>query len=736
MMKFYTAGVVILILSSSHIDYVNAQPAYPADFAQILVASGISNPTAMAFAPDGRIFVAEQAGKLRVIKNGALLAAPFIQLTVNSTGERGLIGIALDPAFSTTSYVYLYYTVPGTPAHNRVSRFTANGDVVVAGSESIILELDPLSTATNHNGGAMHFGPDGMLYVAVGENANPSNAQNLDTYHGKLLRINSDGTIPHDNPFTTGSEKRKRVWAYGLRNPYTFSIHPVTGRILVNDVGQGTWEEINDATAGGKNFGWPTTEGNFDVLIHPSLTPPIYSYPHGTGDGKGCAITGGTFFFPSHTNYPSDYFDRYFFQDLCNRWINTWDLDANIRASFATSIQGNSLALTVGNDGNLYYLSRTSSGLYKIIYNKTTSPYITSHPQSLAVAEGQSATFTVSSLGTTPFTYQWQKDGETISGATGSTLTINNASPDDAGSYTVIVSNSAGNSTSNAAVLNVIENVLPIADILLPTEGTTYTAGTNIDFFGSGSDLEDGILAAASFRWEINFHHNTHKHDQPPIHAVTSGSFYIPKEGEISDDVWYRLILTVTDSQGLEGKDSIDILPNTSIITLTTDPPGLVVVVDGQSLVAPVKISSVEGILRYIGVDTPQQAGDATYEFASWSNTSELHQIFDTPADDTTLVASFSVVVGVEEGEQNSVIVFPNPLSTDQLTIRISVAHPQELSIQLVNILSQVVVSHIENVHAGEHVIPLTIGRQCAGVYSLITKTLEKTIVKKLVITE
>jgi len=158
----------------------------------------------------------------------------------------------------------LYYTVPTAPIHNRISRFTADGDVVLTGSESIVLDIDPLSTATNHNGGAMHFGRDGKLYVGVGENANSANAQNLDTYLGKLLRINKDGSIPEGNPYDTGSEQRRRVWAHGLRNPYTFSIHPETGRILVNDVGQVTWEEINDATTGGKNFGWPTTEGTFN----------------------------------------------------------------------------------------------------------------------------------------------------------------------------------------------------------------------------------------------------------------------------------------------------------------------------------------------------------------------------------------------------------------------------------------------------------------------------------------
>ena len=138
--------------------------------------------------------------------------------------------------------------------------------------------LIPLSSATNHNGGAMHFGKDGKLYIGVGENANPAHAQNLDTYHGKLLRINKDGSVPEGNPFTTGSEQRKSVWAYGLRNPYTFSIHPETGRIFVNDVGQNAWEEINDATIGGRNFGWPTTEGTFNTVTYPNFTNPIYAY--------------------------------------------------------------------------------------------------------------------------------------------------------------------------------------------------------------------------------------------------------------------------------------------------------------------------------------------------------------------------------------------------------------------------------------------------------------------------
>ena len=143
----------------------------PAGFTESTIASGMSSPTAMAFAPDGRLFVAEQTGGLRVIKNDALLATPFVTLTVNSSGERGLLGVAFDPNFASNHYVYLYYTAPTPSVHNRLSRFTANGDVVVPGSEFVLLDLPNLS-ATNHNGGAIHFGPDGKLYVAVGENAN------------------------------------------------------------------------------------------------------------------------------------------------------------------------------------------------------------------------------------------------------------------------------------------------------------------------------------------------------------------------------------------------------------------------------------------------------------------------------------------------------------------------------------------------------------------------------------
>jgi len=344
--------------------------SFPASFTQIAVATGISNPTVLAFAPDGRIFIAQQNGVLRVVKSGTLLTAPFLQLAVDANGERGLLGIAFDPDFTTNQYLYVYYTVPSSgtvTVHNRVSRFTANGDIAQTDSEQVILDLDPLG-ATNHNGGSIVFGPDRKLYVTTGENANPANSQNLDNYLGKVLRVNTDGSVPIGNPFSTGSEARKRIWAYGLRNPYTLAFQSGTGRLFVNDVGQETWEEINDATTGGLNFGWPQAEGNSS---NPAFTNPVFAYPHSpVGNENGCAITGGTFYNPTVTTYPAAYRGHYFYQDFCNNWINSLDLSGSpvIQSTLAAGLPAFSVGLTLGNDGNLYYLSRGAGALYEVIY--------------------------------------------------------------------------------------------------------------------------------------------------------------------------------------------------------------------------------------------------------------------------------------------------------------------------------------------------------------------------------
>ena len=330
--------------------------------------TGLSSATAFAQAPDGRIFIAEQGGSLRVVdSNGALLTTPFTTLVVDSNGERGLLGVAFHPNFGITNqWVYVYYTTlpPGT--HNRVSRFTANGNVVIPGSESVLADLPNLSGATNHNGGALHFGIDGKLYVAVGDNADSSKPQNLADPFGKMLRFNDDGSIPTDNPFFASQTGLARaIWAYGLRNPFTFAFQPGSGRMHINDVGQSTWEEI-DLGAPGANYGWPASEGPDDVTA--GVTAPLFAYKHsstsppGSGPGGffvGFAVTGGAFY-PDMGPFPAAYRGNYFFADFVSGFVARLDLANNNAAYAFANLTGDPVDLLAGIDGALYVLTRDS----------------------------------------------------------------------------------------------------------------------------------------------------------------------------------------------------------------------------------------------------------------------------------------------------------------------------------------------------------------------------------------
>ncbi len=332
--------------------------------------TGLSSATAIAQAPDGRLFVAQQGGALRVVKNGALLATPFTTLTVDSSGERGLIGVTLHPNFASNGYVYVYYTrVNGSARNNRISRFVASGDVA-GGAEQVLQDLPNLSGATNHNGGAMKFGSDGKLYVAVGDNADSSKPQNLADPFGKMLRFNDDGSIPGDNPFVnTQTGLARAVWAYGLRNPFTFAVQPGTGRMHINDVGQNTWEEVNIGLAGA-NYGWPGSEGPDNVGS--GITGPLFTYKHsaaspaGSGSGGffvGFAIAGGAFY-PTSGPFPAALRGSYFFADYVSKFIGVVDL-ANGNATYAFgNVVDSPVDLLAGADGALYVLTR--SGITRI----------------------------------------------------------------------------------------------------------------------------------------------------------------------------------------------------------------------------------------------------------------------------------------------------------------------------------------------------------------------------------
>ena len=518
--------------------------------------------------------------------------------------------------------------------------------------------LDAIPSETGwHNGGAIHFGPDGKLYVAVGEGHHENNAQSLSTLSGKLLRINSDGTIPFDNPFYgVATGVHRSIWALGLRNPFTFDVEDATGRIFINNVGENAWEEINEAWAGpnngsnaGFNFGWPMCEGprdtGFGNCSDPSLVYPFHAYPQAGGD---CAITGGAFYDPPAVNFPSELAGDYFFADYCAGWIKSIDLATKAVSTFiAPDGARDPVDVKVADDGSLYYLARANGGtpsLHRVRYTDVGQPpAVASQPSDTTVPVGGSASFSVSASGTPPLAYRWQRDGVDIPGATTATYTLPSAAASDDGArFQVVISNAYGSVTSRAATLTVTANRPPTASITDPVEGRLYAGGDSIAYAGSGTDPDDGALPGSAFSWRVDFHHEDHLHPfVPETPGASGGSFEVPARGETSADVWYRIHLTVRDSGGLTHTTWRDVRPRTASVTLATDVAGTSLVLDGQPVQPPFSFVGVTGIVRTLGAPSPQSVGAATYEFDSWSDGGSATHEITTPAAATTYTARF-----------------------------------------------------------------------------------------------
>lgn len=373
---------LVLALTNAPMPARAARPELPAGFSRFAVGAGVSGPTAMAFA-GSRIFVTQKNGAIRIVRpNGNLRAKPWATLQVSTESERGLLGIALDPDFGTTPFVYVYYTTgPGAKNYggapeNRVSRLKlkANKSGV---NEKILLDHIP-STNGNHNGGDIHFGADGKLYISVGESGCcPTDAQHLDTLRGKLLRINRDGTIPSDNPFFNTPGARQEIYADGFRNPWRFTFRGSNQALIVADVGQGTWEEI-DVVAAGSNYGWNDYEGpcpssnlscNPNTVNYNGTVAPIHWYNHDSGTEQGNVIAGGVF--AENSNYPAPFANAYFYGDGGGGWVHALTLD-NGNAVTAQNDFDDGLAYPVafGRDanGDMYVADFGGNTLFKYVY--------------------------------------------------------------------------------------------------------------------------------------------------------------------------------------------------------------------------------------------------------------------------------------------------------------------------------------------------------------------------------
>ncbi len=638
----------------------------PTGFTERLIAEGL-DPTDLALLPDGRILIAIKSGKVLIVEDGVLRASPLLSIEdkVDNYNERGLGHILLDPDFSANGFYYLFYTVEGQ-FHNRVSRFTAYGNYSDPASEQVIIDLDPM-TGSIHNGGDMAFGADGKLYVGSGDGADFTTAQSFSSLLGKVLRINRDGTIPDDNPFdavTTG--KYKAIYAIGLRNAFSIDIDPVSGRLFAGDVGGADFEEVNEILPGG-NYGWPSVEGMHTTETLPpdgTYHDPLYAYPHGDGNDAGCAVVGAAFYQPHMSQFPEGYVGKFFFADYCNGYIKYMDpANPAMIEVFAENVD-RPVSIVIAHDGTMYYLARGGLGggtegdntasnsgtLWQINYTGSGAPTVAVPPRNALASVGETAIFSVTMNGTQPMVYQWKLNGVDIPGADSSVYMMPSVQlPDDGAQLSVVATNDLGTVTSDMAILTVTINARPEPAITwsLPGDATLYRGNDLLSFSGTAMDNEEGELPVENLTWKIDFYHDQHFH---PAMAATQGIgamvFQIPKVGETSPNVWYRIQLTATDNgdPALSKTVYADIFPAKSDLTVQTEPDGLTILLDGHLVTSPHVFTSVVNTSRTFEGPVAQLKGDSVYLFSSWLDNSQRMFVTDTPEESKIFVARFDLV--------------------------------------------------------------------------------------------
>lgn len=342
-----------------------------------LIASGYDFPLHLTAPPgDDRLFVVEQAGRIRIIEDDVIQLGSFLDISskVAFGGERGLLSVAFDPQYAETGHFWVNYTE--LAGNTRVERYTVSADPDVADPTSARLVLEVDQPAVNHNGGHIAFGPDEMLYIAMGDGGGCcdeyENSQNLTTLLGALLRIDvrsaAPYTIPPDNPYVGNTNARPEIWASGLRNPWRVSFDSSRGHLFLADVGQGVWEEINAVAhdAAGLNYGWPVMEAsecfNASSCDQDGLTLPVHEYSH----QDGCSVIGGHVY---RGSLLLDLQGHYVYSDFCGGWLRSFRLEGGSATDHGEWDIGEiPLVTSVSRDaaGELYVVS-SSGSIYRLL---------------------------------------------------------------------------------------------------------------------------------------------------------------------------------------------------------------------------------------------------------------------------------------------------------------------------------------------------------------------------------
>jgi glucose/arabinose dehydrogenase len=672
--------------------------AVPSGFENRLVTD-IQQPTAMAFLPDGRMLVTTQPGFLQTYDpaTGNKQAVLDIRDRICSNSERGLLSVAVDPKFQTNRYIYLYYTKKiGTTCDassddiNRVSRFSLDGTAV--SGEKVLIDKIP-SPGGNHNGGDLHFGKDGYLYISVGDGGKDyrgdsgrggENDASRDRHVllGKILRINRDGLIPGSNPYAkTSSGARcgapsangrtipgrvcKETFAMGLRNPFRMAFDPdaSTTKFNINDVGQNAWEEINQGKKAA-DYAWNLCEGRHDNPDRTGsvrcgsapYTPPIHEYSH----NSGCSSVTGGAFVPNAGPWPDKYDSSYLFGDyVCGKIFRLYPKSGGgyAREDFVTGLgQGGPVSMTYGPSGrDLYYttyggdnpsgeirrISYTSGNVAPNTAVKATPPYAESAGD-LTIDLDASASRDSDG---DPITYAWDfnYDGQNFQADPSATGPKLSHTYDTRGKRTTAVRVTDDSGSSNIATVEVFPGDTPPQPVIeSPAAGERFRVGQKITLRGSATDDEDS--EAPTLEWQVIRHHNnSHTH---PYESGNGGSLTIV--GPEPEDLmatnpqrnYLEVRLTVPDSEGLSTTTTRKLQPRTTSVTFASGPTNLRLVVNGRSIVAPRNFLSWEG--SRLNVYAPRQSKSGKiYTFRFWSDGRAARHTIITPQDYRKYTATY-----------------------------------------------------------------------------------------------